>query len=96
MALEWTPTRFAVGDFDSAKRYVRSGSGGYALATGETIKMVFNGVVSGTTFNQVTWHFAIPGYMDRSYIRLRTAFLGATEVNSDPGTPTPTVVAVKT
>lgn len=87
--LEWTPTRFAIGDFDTAKRYIRSGSGGYALATGETIKFQFNGTIGTSVYNTVTWHFAITGYMDLSYTQLDTS------VFRDPGTPTPTVTGVK-
>lgn len=99
MALEWTPTRFAVGDFDSTKRYVREGAGGYALATGATITAAYNGTVSGNTYNKATWRFSIPGYLSMSQIILNFNLLSTPQIityGADPGAPTPTVKAVKT
>lgn len=99
MALEWTPTKFAVGDFDSTKRYVREGSGGYALATGATITAVYNGTISGTEYNRASWRFAITGYMATQYRLFRPQGLFVSEIphiGADPGAPTPTVKAVKT
>lgn len=86
--IRWTPTLFEAqaGAFSSSKRYVRAGSGGYALASGRTC--LGNYVFVSNNNQSCFFHFTIPGILDVKYIN---AGFGA----FDPGTPTPTVQAVK-
>lgn len=86
--IRWTPTLFEAqaGAFSSAKRYVRAGSGGYALAAGRTC--LGNFVFQSTNNQSCFFHFTIPGILDVKYI---DAGFGS----NDPGTPAPTVQAVK-
>lgn len=86
--MEWTPTRFRAGDFDSEQRYIRqAASGGYALASGITCLHTMS-APTGTGSERIVWHHAFPGIYDRS------ATTTTTGTTFDPGTPTPTVTTV--
>lgn len=92
ITIEWTPTLFRAVtadtglEFSSNKRYMRAGSGGHTAATGKTLAGKY--VYINASTEGCTWHFNIPGVLERSFI----IFGG---INHDPGTPAPATQGVK-